>query len=72
MTKPREPNQIRDDAIVRFIEIAVPKFDKGQEEHGGNLDERASFEDLEDEIVDLFFYLQSLKHKITKAQENGD
>ena len=60
----RTPDQIRDAAITHFIERAVPKFNKGQEEHGGSCDQRANFEELENEIIDLWFYMQSLKHKL--------
>tara|TARA_R110000824_G_scaffold125134_3_gene284052 strand:- start:1364 stop:1588 length:225 start_codon:yes stop_codon:yes gene_type:complete len=67
----RTPDEIRDAAIVHFIERAVPKFNKGQEEHGGSCDQRANFEELENEIIDLWFYMQSLKYKLER-KENGD
>lgn len=59
----RTPDKIRDDAIAHFCEIAIPKFNAGQKEHGGCLDERVTIADIEDEIIDLFFYVQSLKEK---------
>jgi hypothetical protein len=71
MSPPRTPDQIRDDAIAHFIERAVPKFNKGQAEHGGSCDERANFEELENEIIDLWFYLMSLKYKLER-KENGN
>ena len=71
MEKPRSPDQIRDAAITHFIERAVPKFDKGQAEHGGSCDERANFEELENEIIDLWFYLMSLKHQLER-KDNGN
>ena len=68
MKKPRTPDQIRDAAIAHFIERAVPKFNKGQAEHGGSCDQRANFEELENEIIDLWFYMMSLKHKIERQK----
>ena len=59
----RTPDEIRDDAISYFCEVAIPKFDAGQLEHGGSLDERVSAEDIEDEIIDLWMYVQSMKKK---------
>jgi len=48
---------------MRFKELARPKYDKGQEEHGGLLDETVTVERLEEEILDLWFYAQSLRVK---------
>ena len=59
----RTPNEIRETGIMRFKELARPKYDKGQEEHGGLLDETVSIEKLEEEILDLWFYCQSLRVK---------
>jgi hypothetical protein len=70
MEKPRTPDEIRDAAIAHFIERAVPKFNKGQKEHGGSCDQRANFEELENEIIDLWFYMMSMKHKL-KLQPKG-
>lgn len=59
----RTPDEIREVGIMRFKELARPKYDKGQEEHGGLLDETVTVERLEEEILDLWFYAQSLRVK---------
>ena len=46
---------------MRFKELARAKYDKGQEEHGGLLDETVTIEKLEEESIDLWFYAQSLR-----------
>lgn len=66
LTKTRTPDKIRDDAIEYFTREAAEKFDEGQEEHGGCLDERVCEVDIEDEIIDLWFYVQSLSEKHRK------
>tara|TARA_R100001530_G_scaffold28654_7_gene22699 strand:+ start:1126 stop:1428 length:303 start_codon:yes stop_codon:yes gene_type:complete len=64
----RTPERIRDTAIDLFIDRANAKFNAGQEEHGGNLDERVTFKDIEDEIIDLWFYVQSKKRGYERKQ----
>ena len=69
----RNPSEIRDAAIERYNSIAPPKFDAGQKEHGGNLDFRVQWEDLEYEVTDLWFYIQSMKRKCSLlAEENKE
>ena len=63
LTKLRTPDKIRDDALQYFMETAGDKFDAGQKEHGGSLDIRVSEVDINDEITDLWFYVQSLSEK---------
>jgi hypothetical protein len=63
LTKLRTPDKIRDDALQYFMETAGDKFNAGQEEHGGSLDERVSEVDIDDEIIDLWFYVQSFSEK---------
>ena len=63
LTQRRTPDKIRDDALQYFTEVAGDKFDAGQKEHGGSLDERVSEVDIDDEIIDLWFYVQSLSEK---------
>ena len=65
----RHPDKIRDDAIERFISIAAPKFDAGEAEHMGNLDRRVQWEDLEYEVIDLWFYIQSMKAKVREVDD---
>ena len=57
----RTPDEIREVSIMRFKELARPKYDTGQEEHGGLLDETVTIEKIEEEILDLWFYSQSLR-----------
>ena len=63
LTQRRTPDKTRDDALQYFMEVAGDKFDAGQKEHGGSLDERVSEVDIDDEIIDLWFYVQSLSEK---------
>jgi hypothetical protein len=60
----RTSGEIRDVAIERFVKLSAEKFDVGQEEHGGCLDETVTFDKLEEEIIDMWFYTQSLKVKV--------
>ena len=69
---PRTPSEIRDAAIERYNSIAPPKFDAGQKEHGGNLDFRVQWEDLEYEVTDLWFYIQSMKRKSSLLAEENE
>tara|TARA_Y100000588_G_scaffold17469_2_gene18171 strand:- start:3914 stop:4135 length:222 start_codon:yes stop_codon:yes gene_type:complete len=59
----RTPDEIRDDSIKRFNELAADKFDRGQREHGSCLDDTVDFHKMEEEVLDLWFYLQSMKRK---------
>ena len=68
----RTPSEIRDAAIERFDSVASPKFDAGQKEHGGNLDLRVQWEDLEYEVMDLWFYIQSMKRKCSLLAEENE
>lgn len=58
------PDDIRDWAMERFGAIAPKKYDKGQKEHGGVITERDSLAEIESEVVDLWFYIQSLRIKL--------
>ena len=59
----RTSETIRDDAVRRFMQLAPVKYDMGQEEHGGLLDETVKWKSVEDEIIDLWFYIQSMKRR---------
>ena len=59
------PDEIRDIAMARFNEFAPKKYDLGQLEHGTVLSETVKLECLEEEIVDLWFYLQALKLRLS-------
>jgi len=64
MPDQRTPAEIRNESIRRFNELAAMKFNAGQAEHKGCLDERVTFAHMEEEIIDLWFYVQSMKKKI--------
>lgn len=57
-------NEFRDGAMQIFLNKAKAKYDAGQQEHGGFLPADVSMHDLEDEIIDLWFYLQAMKSKL--------
>ena len=69
--KPSKDEILRDEAIARFTQKATSKFNAGIQEHnpnGGNdLEDRATFADLEDEIIDLWYYVQGLKRRIHRT-----
>ena len=56
--------QLRDDAIARFSKRASAKYDKGQAVYNDYLVDRVSLDDMEDEIIDLWFYLQAFKERL--------
>ena len=59
-----EANRIKKEALDKFTDKACRKYDNGQREHGGLITNRVTLEDLEDEIIDLWFYLQALRVKL--------
>ncbi len=63
------PDEIRDVSIEKFMLLARSKYNAGQREHGGNLVENVKFKDLEDEIIDLWFYVQSLRMKLEREEK---
>jgi len=65
----RESEKIRDEGIARFNELAGAKFDDGQQRHGGCLDETVTIERAEDEVLDQWFYLQSIRVKYVDRVE---
>ena len=62
------PDEIRDRQIEKFMLLAKTKFDKGQREHKGILTERVNWKDLEDEVIDLWFYICSMREKVEKCE----
>jgi hypothetical protein len=62
--------QLRDNALERFQKKAYEKFNYGMAEHNPfndrPLTDRASFIDLEDEIIDLWMYVQAMKEKLNQ------
>ena len=57
------PEGMRDFSVSRFNELAGPKLDSGQAEHQGILVQRVTFDEVEEEIVDLWHYTQAIKLK---------
>ena len=55
--------QIRDRSVARFNEVAGKKFDDGVKEHGTVLTEVVTLDDAEQEVIDLWHYIQALKMK---------
>lgn len=55
--------QFRDKALGIFGERAKRKYDHGQREHGGYLPSRCRLDDLEEELIDAWFYLQAMKQR---------
>ena len=71
------PNGIRDFALKRFAEAAQTKYDAGQLEHGGLITDRKLFDELEAEIIDMWFYMQAIRikhHELVEraARQNMD
>ena len=66
----RTPNQIRDEAIKCFNQLAPAKYDAGQEEHGGNLDNREDIiNDLRGEAIDFWFYVETAARQMEEKDE---
>lgn len=57
-------NQFRDGAMQIFLNKAKAKYDAGQKEHGGFIVADVSMHDIEDEIIDMWFYVQAMKSKL--------
>ncbi len=54
-----------DQALNRFQIMAKNKYMAGQKEHGGNLWEKPNLLDhAEEEVVDLWYYLQAIRQKL--------
>ena len=49
-----------------FVNHAICKYIKGQIEHGGDITDRDLHEEIQQEIIDLFFYTEGLKWKEKK------
>jgi len=70
MIRKRTSEQIRDDAVADMLGSFIEKYDKGQAEHGGNLDETVTWKDIEDETKDLWFYAKSMRYKTEKEADS--
>lgn len=70
----RPPAQIREEGLERFNKLYRAKWDAGQKSHGGCLDETVTIEKAEEEVMDNWAYLQSLRvlhNKQLKAIEDS-
>jgi hypothetical protein len=72
MKPPRDPDTARDEDIATFTKLAAAKYDKGQAEHKNLLDETVTPEFLDEEIIDMWFYAQSLKRTLADAEEEAN
>mgnify|MGYP003643720746 CR=1 FL=1 len=68
----RTPDEIRNASMARFNELAAVKFDEGVKEHQSVLDEVVNFDELEQEIIDMWHYTQSLKHRMLCLQRRAE
>ena len=60
------PEEIADKGIERFNKLSKPKFMKGQAEHGGCLVDNVTLDHMEEEIIDLWFYVAALRLRLGK------
>ncbi len=66
----RTPNQIRDESIKCFNQMAPAKYNAGQEEHGGLLDNREDIiADLRGEAIDFWFYVETAARQLEEKDE---
>ena len=66
------PETFKEYALSRLERLARKKYDKGQAEHGGYLVDRVELKDIEDEIIDCFFYCTALRVKMGELEEEKD
>lgn len=66
---PKTPNEIKEFALNRWDKLAGKKYDDGQSRHGGLITDRESLDDLEEEIIDAWFYVQALRIKLGKIKD---
>ena len=60
------PEEIAKRSVDRFNKLATAKYMAGQAEHGGNLVNKVRLENAEEEIIDLWFYIQALRLRLGK------
>ena len=70
MIRKRTSDEIRDEAVAEMPESFMEKYNKGQAEHGGNLDETVTWNDIDDEVKDLYFYSKSMRYKVEKEVDS--
>ena len=62
-----DPNTFRDLALAEFQSRAKVKYDRGQQEHGGFLPDRATIDDAIDECIDNYFYLVAVRYRLERT-----
>ena len=55
------PEEIARQSVERFRALASAKYMAGQAEHGGDLVQKVKLELLEEEIIDLWHYVQAVR-----------
>ena len=66
----RTPNQIKNESIKCFNQLAPAKYDAGQLEHAGLLDERKDIiNDLRGEAIDFWFYVETAARQMEEKDE---
>lgn len=63
------PESIKNFALKRWDKLAAKKYDAGQAAHGGLITERDSIADLEEELIDAWFYIQAIRIKIGRIND---
>ena len=58
------PEEIAKRSVDRFNELATAKYMAGQNEHGGCLVNKVCLAHMEEEVLDLWHYLQALKIRL--------
>ena len=64
------PESFRDQALADFQKKAFEKYNKGQIEHGGFLPDRADFDDIEEEIIDCWFYIRGMRQRLERLKSS--
>ena len=60
------PEEIANKGIDRFNKLAFKKFMQGQAEHGGCLVDKVTLDHMEEEVIDLWFYIAALRLRLGK------
>ena len=58
------PEEIARQSVERFRALASAKYMAGQEEHGGDLVQKVKLEHLEEEIIDLWYYVYAFTFRL--------
>ncbi len=60
------PEEIAKKSVDRFNDLATAKYTASQAEHRGNLANKVRLENAEEEIIDLWHYIQALRLRLGK------